>query len=74
MDGKILPSYSLPYEMAYLGIELFFVMPDTIVFNLGSAGIRKVKVSWKPTSAVINCSSRQMKVDPVKLGTLNPLP
>jgi hypothetical protein len=55
-----------------MDIELFFVMPDTIVLNLGSAGIRKVKVSWKPTSAVVIGASGQMKVDPLDLGTVNP--
>ena len=55
-----------------MDIELFFVMPDTIVLNLGSTGIRKVKVPWKPKSAVILGSSGQMKVDPLELGTVNP--
>ena len=55
-----------------MDIELFFVAPDTIILNLGSAGIKKVKVSWKPTSAVVIGSSGQMKVEPLELGTVNP--
>jgi hypothetical protein len=55
-----------------MDIELFFVVPDTIVLNLGSAGVRKIRVPWKPSSAVIIGSTGEMKVDPLELGNVNP--
>jgi hypothetical protein len=68
-DEKLSKTLELNEKM---DVELFFVMPDTIILNLGNAGIRKVKVSWKPASAVIIGSSGQMKVEPLDLGTVNP--
>ncbi|MGC2197966.1 MAG: hypothetical protein WA628_25065 [Terriglobales bacterium] len=55
-----------------LEVELFFAMPDTIVLNLGSAGVRKVKVPWKPGSVIVTGSTCEVMIDPLELGTVNP--